>query len=253
MSEIRMVVTDLDGTLLKSDKHISEFTASVIEQMRQKGIIFAIATARPIRAVKDSLPWIPFETGVFHNGAVIVRDKEQISGYGISDSLKIVSAILKDHPSHHIAVEANDVMYANFAAEALWPGVIYTETIEFQELEGIMADKIIVEAHSLEEMHLLQRYLPEELYLQLSENIVAMILNKNATKMNGIRLLAKQYGIRPEQIVAFGDDYNDIDMLQACGVGIAMENALDEVKKAADQICQSNEEDGVARWIHEHL
>lgn len=82
------------------------------------------------------------------------------------------------------------------------------------------------------------------------KNLVAMIMNRQATKANGIKILAAHYGIK---IAAFGDDYNDIDMLQSCGIGIAMDNALPEVKAAADQICGSNEQDGVARWIADNL
>ena len=54
-------------------------------------------------------------------------------------------------------------------------------------------------------------------------------------------------------MVAFGDDFNDIGMLQFCGKGIAMKNAIPEVKAIADEICLSNEEDGVAKWITENL
>ena len=71
--------------------------------------------------------------------------------------------------------------------------------------------------------------------------------------MGGIRLIAEKHGISLDQVAAFGDDYNDIEMLGACGIGIAVENALDEVKAAAAQICGSNESDGVARWLEENL
>ncbi len=252
-NNIKMVVTDLDGTLLKNDKYISEYTALFLDKMRQKGILFAIATARPIRAVKDTLPWVKYDAGVFHNGAVVIDQQEAKSGFGIEKPRALVAAILADKPMSKIAVESNDVMYANFKAESLWPGVEYKLTNDFHEIEGSIADKIIVEAHSLEEMSLLQKYIPEELYLQLSENIIAMILNKKATKSNGIKLLAEQYDIKPEQIVAFGDDYNDIDMLQSFGKGIAVQNALDEVKAAADEVCDSNENDGVAKWLEQNL
>jgi hydroxymethylpyrimidine pyrophosphatase-like HAD family hydrolase len=53
--------------------------------------------------------------------------------------------------------------------------------------------------------------------------------------------------------MAFGDDYNDIEMLQRCGTGIAMENGIDEIKKISDYICGSNNKDGVARWIEKNI
>ena len=65
--------------------------------------------------------------------------------------------------------------------------------------------------------------------------------------------MAGHFHISQEQIVAFGDDYNDIDMLQSCGIGVAVGNALEEVKRSADRVCGSNDEDGVAHWLSENL
>ena len=248
-TEIKMVVTDLDGTLLKNDKSISEQTKAVITKLRRNNILFVIATARPIRAVKKTLPFIQYDAAVFHNGAVVLVGDTPIEGFGILNPLTIIQAVLKETPRIRIAMEAEDVLYSNFNAEEFWPGVEYRKTMDFRETEGLTADKIIVEAHSMEEMKLLEKYVPDDLYLQLSENLVAMILNRKATKMNGVRRLAEFYGILPEQIIAFGDDYNDIDMLEACGIGVAVGNALPEVKLVADYICDSNEQDGVAGWL----
>lgn len=64
----------------------------------------------------------------------------------------------------------------------------------------------------------------------LSENRIITIHNIQSTKLNGIKTLAERYGITLNQIAAFGDDYNDIEMLESCGIGIAVENALPEVK-----------------------
>ena len=67
MGNIRMVVTDLDGTFLRSDKTISAYTAGVIRKLRQRGILFVAATARPVRAVKGVLPNFPLDGGIYHN------------------------------------------------------------------------------------------------------------------------------------------------------------------------------------------
>lgn len=145
------------------------------------------------------------------------------------------------------------MLYANFDCASIWPGIEYVHTAHFAELRHKIADKIILEAYSPEEMERYQPYLPDNLYLQLSENRIAMIMNKQATKANGIQLLAQRHGITMDQVAAFGDDYNDIDMLQACGIGIAVANALDAVKETADEICETNDNDGVTRWIEAHL
>ena len=76
---------------------------------------------------------------------------------------------------------------------------------------------------------------------------------KDATKENAISVMSQKLNIPLEQIAAFGDDFSDIGMLKLCGKGIAMENAIPEVKKIASGICRSNEEDGVAHWLEENL
>lgn len=250
---IKMIVTDLDGTLLKDDKTISQYTADVLEKVRRKGVLFIIATARPIRAVKQFLPFLKYDAAIFHNGAVVVNGSARMSGFGIKDPLTLVSGILNKNPQSRISVESDDVMYANYPAEETWPGVEYNRTSDFNEIEGFVADKIIIELSSPSEIDEYTPLLPKNLYAQLSENRVAMIMNKEATKTNEIKMIAAHYGISMDEIAAFGDDLNDIDMLKSCGTGIAVANALDEVKAAADEVCESNENDGEAVWIEKNI
>lgn len=250
---IKMIVTDLDRTLLRDDKTISPYTAETLAELARRGIPFVIATARPIRAVRQWLSFLRYDAAVYHNGAVIMAGERTVAKYGIAEPERIVAAMLKDQPDRKISIESNDRMYSNMAAEELWPGVQYVKTADFRETEGLIADKILISAGSLEEMSGLEGYVPGEAYLQLSENSVAMMMNRSATKLNGIRLLAEEYGVGLSEIAAFGDDYNDIDMLRECGVGVAVANALPEVKAAADEVCGSNEEDGAARWIRENV
>lgn len=251
--QIKMVVTDLDGTFLRTDKHISKFTANILNELRARNILFVVATARPVRAVNEFLPWLKYDAGIFHNGAVIWNDTERIGGIGVKNPVGIIEGILANYPQSHIAVEVNEKLYANFNAEKIWDDIEYWKTENFSEIKNSVADKIIIEAHSLEEMNQYENYLSDELYLQLSEHTIAMVMNRQATKINGIKMLAEYFGISMEQIVAFGDDYNDIDMLQACGIGVAVSNALEEVKNIADEICDSNDKDGVTVWMEENL
>ena len=253
MQDIKMIVTDLDGTYLRDDKSISEYTKSVMTELRAKGIKFVIATARPVRAVRDFLPDVQYDAGAFHNGAVIMENDVRVGGMGVERATELIARILQERPQAHIAAEVNDWLYANFDAGTIWHGIDYIHTADFAEIADMTADKVIIEAHSLEEMQQYQRFLPQELYLRLSENVIAMIMNKAATKSNSIRLLVERYGITMKQVAAFGDDYNDIDMLQACGCGIAVANALEVVKEAADEVCGSNDEDGVAKWLEDNL
>ncbi len=91
-TDIKMIVTDLDGTLLKDDKSISAHTETVIKQLRNSGIIFVLATARPIRAVKAFLPWISYDAAIFHNGAVVMDHEILLKNLGIKNPGKLVNA-----------------------------------------------------------------------------------------------------------------------------------------------------------------
>jgi hydroxymethylpyrimidine pyrophosphatase-like HAD family hydrolase len=76
------------------------------------------------------------------------------------------------------------------------------------------------------------------------------IKSKEASKKNALMAVIAELGILPEEVIVFGDDYNDIDMLSLPGVvSVAMGNAIPEVKAVANDICGSNDEDGVARWL----
>lgn len=250
---IKMIVTDLDRTLLREDKTISGYTEKTLSELKKRGIPFVIATARPVRAVRQWLSFLRYDAAVFHNGAVVMLGDEVIGRFGLENPEGIAAAILRGIPGSRITVEAGDRMYSNMAAEELWPGAQYTRTEDFRETRGLTAEKVIVTARTLEEMAALEPYTPQGAYLQLSDNTIAMMMNRAATKLNGIRLLAERYGIGLGETAAFGDDYNDIDMLSACGAGVAVANALPEVRAAAKEVCGSNEEDGAARWIWENV
>lgn len=249
-----MIVTDLDGTLLKDDKCISQYTSDVIRKLCENGHKFVIATARPLRASKKLLENIKIDAGIYHNGALIYMDGEKTAGFQIDNVKPIIDSILLEYPKAAIAVESDDVLYSNFDADRLWAGTgfVYTK-LNFSELIGRKSDKIIIEVSSLGDMKKYEKFLPTDLYIQLSENKIGMIMKKAATKSNGIGLLAKRYNIDVENIIAFGDDYNDIDMLKFCGKGICVKNAVEDAKNVVDYICDTNENDGVAKWIEEFI
>ncbi len=253
MTRPKMVVTDLDGTLLRDDKTLSGYTLDVLCKLRRERILFTVATARPIRAVDGSMPGLRYDAGIFHNGAVVTEAGRRIAGRGIEHPYELIRSILTDRVDCHVAVEVDDRLYANFDVDRIWRGVPYLPTTDFQELCTLTADKIIIETDSLEKMAGYRPYLTEELYLELSEHTIAMIIHRQATKQQAVHLLAARHGFGMEEVVAFGDDYNDIDMLKGCGVGIAVGNALEVVKEAADEVCETNENDGVARWLSDHL
>ena len=250
---VRMIVTDLDGTFLRNDKTASQYTLDVIEEVRKKGVIFAVATARPIRSVVERLPFIKFDAGIYHNGAVIRTAHGGTEDIGISEPDIIVRRMLSAFPDALVSVESGDRLYCNYDPSETWPGEPFTYTEDFSCVTGKIADKIIVEISSADDVQKFSGFIPDYTYAVISENRIIMIMNRKATKINAIRVVAEKYGVDMADVVAFGDDYNDIDMLRGCGRGIAVANALPEVKAAADEVCMSNMDDGEAKWIAENV
>lgn len=245
-----MIVMDLDRTLLHSDESISDYTINTLNKLQTDGIKIVIATARPIREVERVIGQLRFDSYIYHNGAVVQFENNVISHIGICNSDEIVNSMLQDNSSLKISIEMNDRLYSNFNANQIWAKTEYIKTDDFKECSNNIAEKILMEVHNNININ---KYINDGLYLQVSECNVAMIMNKAASKINGIQLLANQYGIAIDEIVAFGDDYNDIDMIKECGLGIAVNNAYNDVRKIADDICECNEKDGVARYINDIL
>lgn len=90
--DIKMIVTDLDGTFLRTDKSVSAYSQKIIQQCREKGIVFVIATARPVRAVKNFLPFLSYDSAIYHNGAVVRLGEKMLDGYGIPNPENIFSS-----------------------------------------------------------------------------------------------------------------------------------------------------------------
>jgi len=254
MQAIKMIVTDLDRTLLHTDKTISDYSVQIFRQCREQGIKIVFATARPKRTVNHFIEQLPVDALIIHNGAVVYAAGQLLSNFGIATEVKdnILLAISKDFPDATISTEIDDVLYANFDVSTVWN---YTEAIrtDFTNLPNKPADKIIVGVNSLEEMNQFAKYIPGDLYIEMSDGKLGLIMNRKATKWAAIQLVASHFDIQAEEIVAFGDDYNDIDMLRECGIGVAVANAIDEAKAVANCICDTNGNDGVAKWIEENI
>ncbi len=123
----------------------------------------------------------------------------------------------------------------------------------FSQKSGMSFLKITLEAEDPEVVEAIAREFPELDMLRYSGENLYRFADLEAEKWKALKTAAGHLGISTEDIAAFGDDTIDIEMLKNCGVGVAVENALETVKAAANQICPSNDSDGVARWLEENL
>ena len=222
--KVKMIVTDLDGTLLREDKTVSERTIDALQCCREAGIRIAFATGRGENSSKV-VPAGIFDARILNNGA--------------------------------LAIVGNDVVYNRFLVpeiiEPLLEVCVEFGLVHGFSLHGSKIGKFWAFGCTPEISALIDARLDDDFYLTVTRDGLGMIMHKDATKSKAVAALAKQWGIASSEVIAFGDDLNDLDMLSYAGVSVAMGNALDEAKAVAGHICDTNDNDGIAKWLEENV
>jgi len=246
--DIKMIVTDLDGTFFRNDKTVSDYTADIFKKCREKGIKLTFATARSSNA---QIPISLFDGFVKSNGAVAITNNKTIYNkpIPIQPARQLLTA--GDKAGISIVVQNNERHCANFNLKEV-TGYLDGEIIDFAKID-FEPHKIFALIKSEEEIEVLEKNLSDDLYMTIARDSVAMVMHKDAVKSKAVEALANHWGLKQSEIAAFGDDINDIDLLKYCGISVAMGNAVDEVKQIADHICDTNESDGVAKWIEGYV
>ena len=248
---IKMLALDLDGTLLRDDKTISRRTVQALMECKKRGIRIICATARG--NIKNIVPEHLFHGHVLKSGAVAYLGNHLVYNKIMSIDEVRPFLLATDSIGLHTAIQHNDgIHYANFNVTAKWESITNYKIVDFSTI-AFDVDKIYVVTETPESVEFVKKHAPREIHLFISRDNLAFIFHKDAIKSKATHAIANHWGVKPSEIVAFGDDLVDIELLQNCGIGVAMGNALDEVKEVADYICDTNEKDGVAKWIEKQL
>lgn len=250
VGNIKAIVVDLDRTLLHTDKSISAYTLGVLKKCREKGIKIMVATARPLRAARQYCDEIAPDAVAVSNGArVICGDQRTDHAIGPKSAADLLNA-LGHYPSMRITLETGENAYSNL------PVADYETTLS-DDLVGITRGetilKVLVHLDDGDTLGLVTKELTEDLYYSIANGYLMQIMDTSATKWNGIKAMLKAYGCSPEEAAYFGDDHDDVEPIKMCGLGIAVSNAIAEVRVVADHITESNDADGVARFIEQNL
>lgn len=261
--DISIILSDLDGTLFHNDKSISDYSKAVIADAQKRGVLFGICTSRARVNAEKFLDGIKPDVLITNGGGLVtVELPEQIlhDGNGVIYSCEFsvdeIRTLIKATfdvcgPEAILSVDNDHGLYCNTKEELGDKYWTYTDFSDFKE----NAMKMCVETLDLEKVEKIASSIGLDKidYLPFSDIPWYKMSKKGATKEKAIEVLCDHLKITPVQIAAFGDDFNDIGMLKLCGKGIAMENAIAEVKQIADEVCLSNEADGVAKWIKSHI
>ncbi len=154
------------------------------------------------------------------------------------------------HPALRITLETGDCAYSNKPIED-YETVICEDLAGIAKAEGVL--KLLVHIDNEDTLTVVKNELTEDLYYTIANGYLIQIMNKSATKWNGIKAMLDIGKCSSYETAYFGDDFDDLEPIKMCGIGIAVANAIDEVKAVADYIAESNDEDGVAGFIEQKL
>ena len=258
--DIKIVFSDIDGTILNKHHQPTPRTVETIQRLCQEGRPFVLVSARMPRGVYTVQRQLGItQPIVAYSGGLILDEKGDTllsRGFCPAKALEIKGYV--DHKGTCCSVYSGDQWYVDDQSD---PWIQQEITItKVTPIEGNMKDlldgtsvvhKLLLmgQPQRIEtlEQELKQRF--EGLRIYRSKSTYLEIMDESASKSEAVKELCRLKGIPIEQSVSFGDHFNDIDMLAATGMGFAMANAPRQVREMANHVAKSNEEDGVARAI----
>jgi Cof subfamily protein (haloacid dehalogenase superfamily) len=267
---IKMTALDLDGTTLRPDKSLSDVTRSALQQASRKGVHVVVTTGRVFSAAPDELKNMEgLEYMINSNGAVITRLRDRkilYTSFLTPDAVDELSEFLKgkkldvevftggmaymNEDSYHDLQEGK----ADYRSEVSRQYVLRTR----KPVPDILAllrenhekiENISLNFRDMDQRKAMFEFLGKRNDVTLTSSVWynMEIGGKGTSKASALNVLMEKLGVTKEELMACGDSMNDARMIQLAGIGVAMENASEEVKKMADYVTASNAEDGVAK------
>lgn len=256
---IKMVVTDIDGTIYSPQIGITKEVKDCIHSLIENNIHVAIATGRNFGSTKNVADEIGIKCPLicYQGGLINTYDGQTIDVKYVDE--KLAREIVRELKNRkiHLNVYIEDVLFVENDNDIIKEyvgdkGIDYFKVDSFDELDFSKLNKILAIDHNTELIENLIKELQNnypELYIVKSQPIFCEIANKEATKGNAIKLLASKYGFTEKEVLAIGDQNNDIEMVITAGVGVAMGNGTDEIKFNADYITDTVENNGFVKAI----
>lgn len=251
---VRLILSDLDHTLLREDGTISDNTLAVLKECSDKGILFAIATARYWIGAERYISELSPDYEITTDGTLIHSGSDQLYSCEFSEETTdlIVRLLMSAVPGVEITVACGKTVFWNSPDIASSEKLHKAVYCDYSSPLDVRANKIVAELPDESIARDIASKAGCELQCYRGERWYAF-LPEGSGKVSAIKALSSLTGVPLEDMVAFGDDSNDISMLRMCGIGVAVDNALPEVKSAADAMTSSNDEDGVASWLRSQI
>lgn len=257
---VRMVACDLDGTLLYSTKKITDRTKAAIRALRKRGILFGICSGRSAVALKTMLKvWgidqdVDFVLGF--NGAMYIDPKTG----SIEETLPLTPEAIQQIMD---TLKGSPLAQAEYHDDVLISTKDNPIVRQMARRNRMRFEKVIQAALLRDSLKFMAVGMPWSISAYLKQGKIAgapkarvfrsgpfllEFVHPQLSKLEGVKKAAERFDLSLDEIVSFGNDNNDLEMLEGT-FGVAMANALPQVRKAASSLTDSNRKDGVAAWI----
>ena len=263
--DIKLVVFDLDGTLLDYRHQLHDKTIEAVKKLRKTGVRTMVATGRMYCSAKPHTDKLEIKDPIItYNGALVVDPKTQEEIFHDPIPFKVAKKITKmvSENGYHLQLYIDDKLYV--AEENK-----YTDT--YKRISGIDSHavgrldefldaeptKMLIieedEDKQVEIKNFLRKNFGDQVELSSSYSSFVEITKKGMSKAVPIEKLAKEFGFKQEEIMAFGDGLNDLKMIEWAGKGIAMQNAHPELQEHADDTAPDHDHLGIARYLKHYF
>lgn len=261
---IRMIAIDIDGTLLDDEYRCDPDTIQLLDQLQNQGVHILLCTGRPLRTTLQMAKEIGISSYIItDNGAVVhhMQTNQPLIVHQFSQDIYQKMIPVLEQTGLHLDVTSLTGMYAlphspdigdMYKKYLVQPTVL---TGMSQVEDGIVKATLFAEPESISQAML---RLPDQLdHLPVqcfrSGPTFIDVMHIESSKGSALHFLSHHLGIEPRNVMAIGNYYNDLDMIQFAGVGVAMENAPSEVKEAADFVTSSNNHHGVRKALQKFV
>lgn len=263
----KMIVLDLDDTLLRDDHTISPRTKEALMTAQEKGVKVVLASGRPTFGMRNVAKELLLEEyGSFilsFNGAKIINCKTNEEIFSSTLSPEIVHNLFEISKTEDVWIHTyigDDIVteennpYTKIEGEITGMPIIEVDDFKTAVKEPVVKVLMNKEAERLVEVEKkLQKQLEGQLSVMRSKLFFLEFTEHGVTKGTSLNQLIQKLGIKREEVIAMGDSYNDQAMIEFAGLGVAMGNAPDDIKEIANYVTDTNMNDGVAKVVEKFV
>jgi Cof subfamily protein (haloacid dehalogenase superfamily) len=255
----KLVALDLDGTLLNSQSQLSAKHIEAVSKAQNAGVQVVIATGRYYMQTERIIQELGFDGILVSNdGAVTIKNKTKEIIHEHSFTVEEISPLIhycRQNQIHFSLTTAFNYYVEIMSSYQVDKCKLYE--ISYTTHEDVLQLNETVMKFTIDDEKRVNGWqditLPSSIKIRANAEFFKEYVHHQTSKTNGLRKVLDIYGINPSEIIAIGDFYNDLDMIEYAGLGIAMGNAPDDVKVKANDVTLSNDEDGVYYALEKHL